>query len=44
MAAPMVMSFLGKRVRDEGMTMSGLGSLLQGETPRHSERFARRRE
>jgi outer membrane protein OmpA-like peptidoglycan-associated protein len=33
MAAPMVMSFLGKRVRDEGMTMSGLGSLLQRETP-----------
>ena len=33
MVAPMVMSFLGKRVRDEGMTMSGLGSLLQRETP-----------
>jgi OmpA-OmpF porin, OOP family len=33
MAAPMVMTFLGKRVRDEGMTMSGLGSLLQSETP-----------
>jgi len=32
MAAPMVMSFLGRRVRDEGMTMSGLGSLLQRET------------
>lgn len=26
------MSFLGKRVRDEGMTMSGLGSLLQRES------------
>jgi len=33
MAAPMVIGFLGKRVRDEGMTMSGLGSLLQRETP-----------
>jgi OOP family OmpA-OmpF porin len=32
MAAPMVMSFLGKGVRDEGMTMSGLGSLLQRES------------
>ena len=32
MAAPMVMAFLGKRVRDEGMTMSGLGSLLQRES------------
>jgi OmpA-OmpF porin, OOP family len=31
-AAPMVMSFLGKRVRDEGMTMGGLGSLLQRES------------
>src|SRR5260370_788330 len=28
----MVMSFLGKRIRDEGMTMSGLGSLLQRES------------
>jgi OOP family OmpA-OmpF porin len=33
MAAPMVMSFLGKRVRDEGMTMSGLSNLLHSETP-----------
>jgi OmpA-OmpF porin, OOP family len=33
MAAPMVMTFLGKRVRDEGMTMSGLGSLLRNESP-----------
>jgi OmpA-OmpF porin, OOP family len=32
MAAPMVMSFLGKRIRDEGMTMSGLGGLLQQES------------
>jgi hypothetical protein len=32
MAAPMVMSFLGKRVRDEGMSMSGLGSLLKEES------------
>jgi outer membrane protein OmpA-like peptidoglycan-associated protein len=31
MAAPMVMSFLGKRMRDEGMSMAGLGSLLQRE-------------
>jgi OmpA-OmpF porin, OOP family len=33
MAAPMVMSFLGKRVRDDGMSMHGLGSLLQREIP-----------
>jgi outer membrane protein OmpA-like peptidoglycan-associated protein len=32
MAAPMVMSYLGRRVRDEGMTMNGLGSLLQRES------------
>jgi outer membrane protein OmpA-like peptidoglycan-associated protein len=32
MAAPVVMSFLAKRVRDEGMTMSGLGSFLQRES------------
>jgi outer membrane protein OmpA-like peptidoglycan-associated protein len=31
-AAPIVMSFLGKRVRDEGMTMGDLGSLLQRES------------
>jgi OmpA-OmpF porin, OOP family len=31
-AAPMVMNFLGKRVRDEGMTMGGLSSLLQRES------------
>ena len=33
MAAPMVMSFLGKRVHDEGMSMGGLGNLLQREVP-----------
>lgn len=33
MAAPMVMSFLGKRVRDDRMSMGGLGSLLQREIP-----------
>jgi len=33
MAAPMVMSFLGRKVRDEGMSMGGLGSLLQREAP-----------
>jgi outer membrane protein OmpA-like peptidoglycan-associated protein len=33
MAGPMVMSFLGRRVRGEGMTMGGLGNLLQGEIP-----------
>jgi outer membrane protein OmpA-like peptidoglycan-associated protein len=33
MAAPMVMSFLGKRVRDDQMSMRGLGSLLQREIP-----------
>ncbi len=33
MAAPMVMGFLGKRVRDEGMNMGGLGTLLQREIP-----------
>ena len=33
MAAPMVMSFLGKLVRDDGMSMRGLGSLLQREMP-----------
>jgi len=32
MAAPMVMSFLGKRVRGEGMTVSSLGNLLQRES------------
>jgi outer membrane protein OmpA-like peptidoglycan-associated protein len=32
-AAPMVMSFLGRRVRDEGMSMQGLGNLLQREIP-----------
>jgi outer membrane protein OmpA-like peptidoglycan-associated protein len=32
MAAPMVIGFLNKRVRDEGMTMSGLASLLQRES------------
>jgi outer membrane protein OmpA-like peptidoglycan-associated protein len=33
MAAPMVMSFLGRRVRDDRMSMGGLGSLLQREIP-----------
>lgn len=33
MAAPMVMGFLTRRVRDEGMSMAGLGNLLQRETP-----------
>ena len=32
MAAPVVISFLDKRVRDEGMTMSGLGNFLQQES------------
>ena len=32
LAAPMVMSFLSKRVRVEGMDMRGLGSLLQRES------------
>lgn len=32
MSAPVVMSFLGKRVREDGMTMSGLASLLQRES------------
>jgi outer membrane protein OmpA-like peptidoglycan-associated protein len=32
MAGPMVVSFIGGRVRAEGMTMSGLGSLLQRES------------
>jgi OOP family OmpA-OmpF porin len=32
MAAPMVMSFIGGRVRAERMTMGGLGSLLQRES------------
>ena len=31
-AAPIVMNFLGKYVRDEGMSMGGLGSLLQRES------------
>jgi outer membrane protein OmpA-like peptidoglycan-associated protein len=33
MAAPMVMSFLGKRVHDERLSMEGLGNLLERETP-----------
>jgi outer membrane protein OmpA-like peptidoglycan-associated protein len=32
MGAPVVMSFLGKMVRDGGLTMSGLGGLLQKES------------
>jgi OOP family OmpA-OmpF porin len=31
MAAPVVMTFISKQVRDGGMTMSGLGSMLQRE-------------
>jgi len=33
MAAPMVMSLLNRRVREEGLNMAGLGSLLQREIP-----------
>jgi outer membrane protein OmpA-like peptidoglycan-associated protein len=33
MAAPMVMNFLGRRVRDGGISMGGLGNLLQREIP-----------
>jgi len=33
MAAPVVMGFLGKRVRDQGLSMGGLGNLLQREIP-----------
>jgi OOP family OmpA-OmpF porin len=33
MCAPMVMGFLGKRVRDQGMNMDGLGNMLQREVP-----------
>jgi outer membrane protein OmpA-like peptidoglycan-associated protein len=33
MAAPMVMSFLGRRTLDQGMSMAGLGGLLQREAP-----------
>ena len=32
MAAPMVLSFLGKRAHDQGMTAGGLGSILQRES------------
>jgi outer membrane protein OmpA-like peptidoglycan-associated protein len=32
MAAPVVMSFISKHVRDSGMTMSSLGALLQRES------------
>jgi len=32
MVAPVVMSFISKRVRDSGMTMSSLGALLQRES------------
>jgi|SwirhirootsSR3_FD_contig_71_663997_length_1581_multi_4_in_0_out_0_1 OOP family OmpA-OmpF porin len=32
MAAPVVMSFISRRVRDTGLSMSGLGSLLQRES------------
>jgi outer membrane protein OmpA-like peptidoglycan-associated protein len=31
MAAPMVLGMLGKKVRDEGLTMSGLGGVLRRE-------------
>jgi outer membrane protein OmpA-like peptidoglycan-associated protein len=33
MVAPIVMSFLSRRVRDEGMSMSGLRNLLQHDAP-----------
>jgi len=33
MAAPLVAGFLGRKVRDEGMNMGGLGNLLQRELP-----------
>jgi OOP family OmpA-OmpF porin len=33
MAAPVVMSFLGKQIREEGMTTRSLGGLLQREIP-----------
>lgn len=33
MAAPMVMSFLGKYVKDEGLSVAGLGNMLQREAP-----------
>jgi len=33
MAAPMVMSYFSRRLHGGGMTMDGLGSLLQRETP-----------
>lgn len=33
LAAPLVMSFLGKRVKDDGMNMAGFGALLQREAP-----------
>src|SRR5262249_22000328 len=32
MVAPMVLGFLGKKVRDEGLTMSGLGGVLRRES------------
>lgn len=32
MVAPMVLGFLGKKVRDEGLTMSGLGGILRRES------------
>jgi OmpA-OmpF porin, OOP family len=33
MAAPMVMSFLGRKAQDEKLSMGGLGNLLQRELP-----------
>ena len=33
MAAPMVLSFLGKQVHDEAMSLEGLGTLLRREIP-----------
>lgn len=33
MAAPMVLGFLGRRVHDDGLSIGGLGSLLQREIP-----------
>jgi len=32
MAAPMVLNFLGRRVRDQGLSMTSLGAMLQSES------------
>ena len=34
MAAPVVMSFISKQVRDSGMTMGSLGALCSARAPR----------